>query len=265
MDLRSIYQKLGLSINLENSQKMFIDRINNLLFYSKSFNNDYFQINNLYFQFCNEAMIKYVEYLDLKFVFEQTKDFQQYLINLQILLKILLDKNKNEYDILISLIKSTLDDIPYNLGYSLKKIKNDFYIIPLSCQILDKDIVEDVLNFIDSPEKLLIYKPYAKGLKEFLESKNNNEKSKNVIRDMYESLEALAKFICKNGKDLSSNCELFIKTIKVNDYYKKILKNYIDFSNEYRHPPKKPGNQLTEKEIESFIYFTGIFIRLSFT
>lgn len=85
---------------------------------------------------------------------------------------------------------------------------------------------------------------------------------------MHEALEALSKIVTgKQNKDLSANAELFIKKIKATDPYKKILKEYIDYANKFRHAPGKGKSKPlpSESEVESFIYLTGLFIRLAIT
>jgi hypothetical protein len=86
-----------------------------------------------------------------------------------------------------------------------------------------------------------------------------------VITDMYEAVEALAKKVTGRDKDLSENRELFISKVKASDHYKVMLKDYIDYANDFRHAERegKPKPQLSEREVESFVYLTGIFIRLA--
>ena len=87
-----------------------------------------------------------------------------------------------------------------------------------------------------------------------------------TVTDMYEALEALAKVITnKPNSDLAATREKFIKQIGLSDYYKKMLRDYISYANEYRHAPE-PGKDRpipSPKEVEAFIYTTGLFIRLA--
>jgi len=85
---------------------------------------------------------------------------------------------------------------------------------------------------------------------------------------MYEAVEALAKVVTgRQGKDLSQNRELFISKVDASDAYKVLLKDYIDYANEFRHAEQEgePKPVMTEREAESFVYLTGIFIRLAMT
>jgi hypothetical protein len=82
---------------------------------------------------------------------------------------------------------------------------------------------------------------------------------------MYEAVEALAKIETGRDVDLSANCELFVKSVKASEPYKALLKDYIAYANQFRHAPrnKQPRPALSMKETESFVYMTGLFIRLA--
>jgi hypothetical protein len=64
---------------------------------------------------------------------------------------------------------------------------------------------------------------------------------------------------------LSSNAELFLSKLGVSEEYKKLLRGYIDYANRFRHAPSKtkPRPGIQYKEAESFIYMTGMFLRLA--
>ena len=53
--------------------------------------------------------------------------------------------------------------------------------------------------------------------------------------------------------------------MKASDGYKKILKEYVAYGCDFRHAleagEKRP--QISHKEAETFIYLTGLFIRLA--
>lgn len=263
--MREILKKLGMESNLKHSEEYFINRINNIIFHTGEIFFNWDQIEEITTEFRVNAGVKYYQGVYLNFYFESQKpldlDFKNYLLNLQILLNIL---SIEQSEILSKHIVNAFNLAPVDLGYNIQKINDEYILLVSGSKLLDEKLIDDILNILNSLDKMNIFKPYEKGLKEFLESRSNKEKQKNVVRDMYESLEALAKYICNNGKDLSANRDLFLSKIKVNDFYKKILGTYIDFSNkEFRHSPKKDIIELTEKEVESFIYFTGIFIRLA--
>ncbi len=99
----------------------------------------------------------------------------------------------------------------------------------------------------------------------FLKSQQNPELRADVITDMYEALEATAKIVTGSKKDLSGLQELFIKKVEASDGYKRMLREYVRYAGDFRHAieegSKRP--EISAKETESFIYLTGLFIRLA--
>ena len=53
--------------------------------------------------------------------------------------------------------------------------------------------------------------------------------------------------------------------IKAPEFYKKVLKEYFDYACDFRHTLKKGEKRKipAEQELETFVYLTGIFIRLA--
>ena len=82
---------------------------------------------------------------------------------------------------------------------------------------------------------------------------------------MYEAVEALAKIVTERPKDLSANAELFISKVNVSDHYKILLKDYVAYAHKFRHAEDRRGARPmpSRAEVESFIYLTGLFIRLA--
>lgn len=93
---------------------------------------------------------------------------------------------------------------------------------------------------------------------------NTPQKLRDVITNMYEALEATAKIVNNNDKDLSANAEKFIANLKLSDQHKEMLKAYINYANKIaRHAqsPKSKRIEVSNSEAENFIYLTGIYIR----
>ena len=136
--------------------------------------------------------------------------------------------------------------------------------LPSGSSMLDDRLVNDVLGCLTDAKYAGVESAFAKGLSHFLESLGKPQLLSDVVTDMYEAVEALAKVLC-GDKDLSSNAERFIASIKAPDTYKPILKEYIVYGNKVRHAGTggrlKPT--LTRKEVESFVYMTGVFIRFA--
>ena len=83
---------------------------------------------------------------------------------------------------------------------------------------------------------------------------------------MYETLEAMVKVVTgRPAKDLSGNRELFFSKVRASEPYKQLLADYIGYANKFRHPSRDGSRkpQLSEREVESFIYLAGLFLRLA--
>ena len=133
-------------------------------------------------------------------------------------------------------------------------------------RLLDEELVNKTLHWLNKKRYDTVLQPFSKGLDHFLHSQKRPELLADVITDMYEALEALAKIITsRKDKDLSANRELFIKCLDAPEAYKLILKDYIDYANYFRHAIKEGEKRpsLSQRIVESFIYLTGIFIRLA--
>ena len=104
-----------------------------------------------------------------------------------------------------------------------------------------------------------------KGLQDLLLSKKDPKRLSDVITDMHEALEALAKKALGYDRDLSANREAFLAGVKASDAYKKLLRQYIEYANDFRHAAAsgQPKSRIAEREAESFMYLTGVFIRLA--
>lgn len=132
-------------------------------------------------------------------------------------------------------------------------------------KMLDEKLINESLRWLSSEQHESVRQPFSKGLTHFLQATKRAELLSDVITDMYETLEALAKMITGRDKDLSANAESFVKRLNRSEAYKKLLKEYISYANNFRHAAatSAPKPSLSIGEVESFTYLTGIFIRLA--
>jgi len=137
--------------------------------------------------------------------------------------------------------------------------------LPQGARLLDDKLVNDPLRWLKAKGYENVLAPYRKGLEHLLQGQKNPAQLADVITDMYEALEALAKVMTGRDADLSANRELFTKKVKAADSYKQMLKHYIDYANDYRHAVEQGTVRPTPSpvEAESFVYQTGVFIRLA--
>lgn len=136
---------------------------------------------------------------------------------------------------------------------------------PSGAKLLDEALVNDNLKWLSDRKYTNVLTPFSKGLDHFLEAHRRPERLADTITDMYEALEALAKVVTDRDRDLSANAELFVSKLKLSNYYKKMLKDYILYACEYRHAVDQDRQRVPPipQEVEAFIYTTGLFIRLA--
>src|SRR6266849_123876 len=160
-------------------------------------------------------------------------------------------------------MQEILDMSEIDLGVRWEKGR----FLPKGAALLDERLGNEPLRWLGATGYESVLAPYKKGLDHLLRSVQQPQLRADVITDMYEAVEALAKIGVGNGADLSANRERFIAAVKASDSYKRLLKEYIDYANDFRHAAEegKPKPQLSEREAESFVYLTGVFIRLTKT
>lgn len=137
--------------------------------------------------------------------------------------------------------------------------------LPSGAKLLDEALVNVSLQWLSDPKYCDVLAPFQKGLSHFLESNKHPERLIDTIRDMYETLEKMARTICGNNKNLKANTEQFVSKLTLSTYYTKMLKDYTEFAHEFRHAVEegKERKLPAPQEVEAFVYTTGLFIRLA--
>lgn len=250
------HQRFDIPFNIDEVKKNFINRVSNRIF-------DDFLVGELHSyeifrEIANALGKRYKTYLSFDNYVKD--DFYKCLRAVEATYNTLADKRYKE--MLSSLVSLILEESEVDLGITWQ----DGKFIPTGARLLDQELVNEPLRWLSNPKYKNVYHPFAKGLSHFLEAEKRPELLSDVITDMYESLEALAKVITgRPRKDLSANAEPFIKEVKASEHYKRILKEYISYANEFRHALEKGRERpkLSITEVESFIYLTGLFIRLA--
>ncbi len=136
---------------------------------------------------------------------------------------------------------------------------------PTGAKLLDEALVNENLRWLADKGYHNVLRPFKKGLRDFLEAQQKPERLGDTVTDIYEAVEALARAVTGRDNELSGNAELFISKLELGDYYKKMLKDYIGYANDYRHAAKlgEKKKPLIRNEVEAFIYTSGLFIRLA--
>ncbi len=256
------HERFEILVDIEEARKRFVNRTYNEIF-CRFFHSDIFSNNDRYYlsltiatalgeyyyynkpieDYINRDFFRCLHALEAVFDYTQKKRIQNYILIL------------NQHILRLLEISEVDLGVKWDNGKFIKS----------GVKLLDERLVNDPLKWLRAKGFNNVLAPYEKGLKHFLDSDKRPELRFDVITDMYEALEALAKIVTGKDKDLSGNRELFVKEVKSSDSYKDILKEYISYANNFRHAvelnEQKP--KLSAGEVESFIYLTGIFIRLA--
>ena len=169
------------------------------------------------------------------------------------------------YDPVLALndaIMETFAESEYNIGVSWES----GIFSRKGVELLDEKLVDDPLRWLTDPKYQIVLVPFRKGLSHFLEATKDPQRYGDTVTDMYEALEAMARIIAdKPTRDLSALREEFIAKLRLPETHKAILKQYVDYGCDFRHAVQT-GQIRTwplEHEAESFVYMTGLFIRLA--
>jgi hypothetical protein len=138
--------------------------------------------------------------------------------------------------------------------------------LPTGAKVLDEALVNENLQWLSVPQYKNVLAPFQKGLSEFLKGQRDPNKLRDVVRDMYEALEAMAKVTTgRPNKDLSENRELFVNKLRLSHHFAIMLRDYIEYACEFRHGVDASSTRTPPlvQEVEAFIYTTGLFLRLA--
>jgi hypothetical protein len=185
--------------------------------------------------------------------------FSRCLVAVEGLHQALPEPLKKQYssDVTETITQSEIDlGVSWHSGLFLKK----------GAELLDDKLVNESLRWLAEPQYQNVRIPFQKGLSHLLEGAKDSQRLGDAVTEMYEALEAMAKKVTgKPTKDLSALREEFITKLHLPANHKAMLKEYIDYGCDFRHA-LETGQQRSwplDHEAESFVYLTGLFIRLA--
>jgi hypothetical protein len=251
---KKFHERFGIDVDIEESRRRFVNRINNeilgTLFYESM---DYHSVKRAMLTVLGKDA--YVE----KELREHTgDDFYENLRAVEAFYQVAPHK-RDKIEVLVKMFLG-MSEIDMGIRWE------NGQFVRSGAKMLDDKLVNENLDWLSDPRFETVLTPFRKGLNHYVHSAKNQDFLYDVITDMYESLEALAKIVTgRIDNDLSSNRELFIAKINASDKYKIILKEYIDYANDYRHALKEGEKRpaLSNRETESFLYLTGLFLRMA--
>ena len=250
------HERFEITIGLDDVKERFVNRIGNRIF------NEFFEyrISAVKYELLKAIADELGDWFTTRKGFEDyTKsDFHKTLQALEGSRRILIADLQLQLD---ALITKTLNDSELDLGV---RYENGVFV-RTGARLLDRKLVNESLRWLSDKKYESVLEPFSKGLEHLLKSEKYPAVFSDVVTDMYEALEALAKIVTDKDKELSANAELFLKKLAVSEAYKKILKEYISYANKFRHAAatSAPKPNLSIGEVESFTYLTGVFIRLT--
>lgn len=257
-----LHQRFNIKVGIEEAQKRFINRVINKV---EQDLDSLLRFNTV--RHYKEAMYNVATRLGVEY--DVSREFHEYvrnkfydcLIVLEAIYEVFIRENSYDAEKLDILIRYAISLSETDLGIEWR----DGAFWPSGAKLLDEALVNENLKWLSEHGYDDVLVPFEKGLRDFLEARNKPERLGDTVTDIYEALEALAKVITGKDTDLSGNAELFISKLKLNEYYKTMLKNHIEYACEYRHAAElgKGKKPLKRNEVEAFIYLTGLFMRLA--
>jgi hypothetical protein len=256
------HQRFNIEVGIDEARKRFTNRIINKVEQDLDSLLKYDSLEPYKGAMYNAASKLGMEYdYGRKFHEYVRNKFDDCLIVLEAIYGVFLEKESYNAERLVNIIQYAISQSETDLGIEWRN--GAFW--PSGAKLLDEALVNQNLKWLADKGYHNVLIPFEKGLRHFLEAHQKPERLGDVITDVYEAVEALAKVVTGKNKDLSGNAELFISKLKLSDYCKKMLKDYIDFACDYRHAVElgKERETLSRNEVETFIYTSGLFIRLA--
>lgn len=259
------HQRFNIQVDIDDAQERFIKRAINLIHGAIPELGSPRHKSEVY----KRALIEVASKLGVKYEWNDTfgnfagNDFYSCLLSLETLYQ--------TYDSIIGApgyAREVNESIQHAISLSETDIGiewRDGAFWPSGAKLLDGALINENLSWLTDRGHHSVLVPFEKGLRHFLEARQKPERLGDTVTDIYEAVEALAKVITDRDKDLSSNAELFISKLGLGDYFRKMLKDYINYANDCRHAAKKgkAKKPLKRNEVEAFIYTSGLFIRLA--
>jgi len=183
------------------------------------------------------------------------KDFSQFVLKMQAFFWCKsLDKNQKKY-----LFKDFEKTIKISsVPIELKKTKREYLFYPAGVKLLDRKVINDVLDWLDDYPKVDKY--FNLSLNQYMRGASQ----RNILDNLRFALEQLLRTLLKNKKSIEKQKEELLKFLKdksvnqeVINMYNTLILQYVKYQNEN----VKHGDKLSESEIEFIIYLTGTFMR----
>lgn len=229
-------ERFGLEVQTDEARKRFVNRAHYMIF--TKYVGNYAHLEFGYLEAVIVGLGRPANYVNLELTRIVGLEFHDNLKAIEYIHQVAQDAHDLDQVVQFILAESEVD-----LGV---RWENGVFV-KAGAPVLDEKLVRDVLGWARDRKYETVLAPFEKGLRHFLESTKRPDLLSDVVTDMYEALEAVAKIVTKRDADLSSNRERFIKALRASDAYKKLLKEYVEYGCEFRHAAdaseQKPRSQ----------------------
>lgn len=180
-----------------------------------------------------------------------TNDKFEETLKLICLLYQFFNNDESKKDIINKTIKDVFSHSTIDLG--IKWSKGMFY--PSGAEELDEKLIEETYDWLTE---------FPNEKKDFQNAILNytNKKYDDVIGNCYNAIEGLARHILGNKKVLDNNIEDLLRKLDLSQEWKSLLKNFIAYANEFKRHASEKRHKVNPSEVEAYLYFTGVLIRL---
>ncbi len=258
-------ERFNITTDIDEAKRRFVNRVNNRIFNGLLIDHSRDEMNGVIDGIATKLGEEHITLYGGSYlgeIKEYTKnDFYKELQALEASFEFVKRDNESLTILIDAEIVLILNDSEVDLG--VEWIDGLFY--RRGAKLLDEKLVNENLHWLREQKFQNVLEPYSKALDHLMRADKYPELLSDVITDVYEALEAMAKIITGIDRDLSANQERFIKEVKASKKYKEILRIYIDYANDFRHAVIQGDTKpiLLYSEVESFVYLTGIFLRLA--
>lgn len=259
--LKRFNKIFGIHEPLEQEKKRFVQRINQTIFrevenffeYDLIFSTLCFRLGEDVDEKTSEARLSLNTIIMPKLRSLTYDDFYRTLQVVCLLYQYFSDNNKNRQKLnsIDKSIKMAFSLSGVDLG--IKWSKGMFY--PSGAKNLDERLIEDPFDWLED---------YPDEKRDFLGAiaAYTNKNLGEVVINCYLVVEGLVRAVLKNKKVLENNKEELFKNIDLSQEWKSILDKYISFANEFKRHASNKRHKINPLEVEAFLYFTGLLVRL---
>jgi hypothetical protein len=155
-------------------------------------------------------------------------------------------------ELLSQLIEAALSRCTCDIGVRWKE--GLFY--PSGAKELDEPLIGEVLTWLKG------YPNEEKDYRAALHHYMTGDSLPDVVKDCYSAVEGIARSILGNTTRLDKNVDALLAKIGLSDGWKQVLTDYVKYAHDYRHADPV-RHDITSQEAEAYLYMTGLIIRLT--